>query len=471
MLFARYKNEYERYEFEKRKEHFSYLLHQDFKNKIKNFNRATKSWFKKRLENFKKNNFFASLNYEAFKIDFTRLLGRSYYIILFILALILDITVLIKIFLNFNYIFLTIPLTIFSVYSYISFARNMAMIALNKTYTESLIEQPRAQCSSGAPGAGKTSNEAYKTVVLAKQQWKILQEEYFYYCNVKRDNLSKSEQDHYDEVVQAYNFEMNSKNKIHCLWSVIEIKDANNPNIKSHSLTKAHLLQKVRLPYRAVLFVDEIGSLFPATKGKSEPEIEKLSIFARWIRHFLEAFLTFTEQDFLKTFIDVRRVTGSVKYFEQQKWVLKPRFLLWLYKCIFSLVTFPFVMMKYYKQDTKRYAKQQKKLKRRCKLFRRPLKWLRKLISCIGFRHYIYEEQARETGGKREENNNKNVRRDIHHIYLPSPLNCKYDDRAFKNAYEPIEQELVECEFSGGKLSKMEIERLFNGDTSVQNCD
>ena len=450
MLFTRFKNEYFRYEFCQRRKHFLYLQKQKINEKLK-----------KRIESFKKNNFFSSLNKDAFKIDFTRLLGRSYYIILFSLTIILDITILVKIFFNFSYILITIPLTILSVYITFCFVKNMALIALNKSYNESLIEQPRAQCSSGAPGAGKTSNEAYKVVVLAKQQWKLLQEEFFYFCDVKRDKLSKAQQDHYDEVVEAFNFEINSNNKIHCLWSVIELKDANNPKLCSHSLTKAHLLQKKRLPYRAVLFVDEIGSLFPAIKGKTEPEIENLSKFARWIRQFLEAFLTFTEQDFSKTFKDVRRVTGSVKYFEQQKWVLKPRFLLWLYKSLFSVITFPFVMMKYYKKDTKRYLKQQKKLKRRCKLFRRPLKWLRKLISCIGFRHYQYKEQAREVGGKEEDDVYQSK---VHHIYLPSPLNCKYDDRAFKNAYEPIEQELLECEFSGGKLSKLEIERLFNGD-------
>lgn len=435
MLFKLFKgNQYLRYEKQQRKKHFFDLRKEQRKYK----------WLK-------------AINYSAFKFDPIRLLGRTYYFRMAILVLILDLTVLIKIFFNLNYILLTIPLVFYSVKVYINFLRNIYCIARCKIYKATLYNQPRAQCSSGAPGSGKSSNESWKSVELAKMQWLKLQEEYWFCMSLDYSKLNSMQKDHYDEVVQAYTFEIKSKNKMHCLWSNIELKDCNNHDISSHRLTKAHLLQKKRLPYRAVLFVDEIGSTFPAKKGPTDEELEKLSRLARWIRHFFEGFWTFTEQDFSKTFVDVRRVTGINRYFISQQWDLKPRFLLGIYKSILFWAIFPLKMKKYFKPNSKIYNKLEKKSKKRSKRFSKLLKLFKRYLNAIGFRHYRYTALGNEAGIK-EDNAKRNKDKSM---FLPSCLNCIYDDRAFKNAYDALEFDLVESEFAGGKLSKQEITELF----------
>ena len=189
MLFKLFKrNEYLKYEKQQRKKHF-------FNLKKKN----------KKLKGFK------AINYNAFKFDLIRTLGRTYYFRMAILMLVLDITILTKIFFNFNYIWFTIPLTYFSIKAYMNLLKNIYCIIRCKIYKSSLYNQPRAQCSSGAPGCGKSSNEAWKTVELAKIQWAKLQEEYWFLMSADYSKLNAEQKDHYDEVVQAYNFEMKSK--------------------------------------------------------------------------------------------------------------------------------------------------------------------------------------------------------------------------------------------------------------------
>ena len=410
----------------------------------------------------RKSNLFKDLNWSIFKTDLIRLLGRSYYLRMAILIAILDITVLIKIFKNIKLIWLTIPLTYISLKVILQFLANLTCIALNKHYKQSIFQQPRAQCSSGPPGCGKSSNEAWKVRELANQQWKAMQQEYWFYMSLNRSKLSTEKKADYDEVVNAYNFEMQHPNAIHCLWSNISIRDGKNHNLKSHKLTKDHLLQRKKLPYRAVLFTDEIGSMFPASKGPSTDETEKLSRLARWIRQFIEAFWTFTEQEFSKTFVDVRRVTGSNRYFKGQEWVLKPTLLIWLYNSLMSLILFPMTMQKYFKPQTDKWLKYERKLRRRAKIFAKPMKTFKRYISSIGWRHYQYVELGNsEVNVKNQDYDDKKGDSKTRHIYLESCLNCYYDDRAFRNAYDAIDFDLMESEFTSDKLTKNDILELF----------
>lgn len=416
----------------------------------------------------KRNSFIKSFDWSRLKFDPIRLAGRTYYLRLMIATLIIDILVILNLVNNINKIAYTIfniillvIFIIFSIRVHVIYLLNRYYIAKNNEYKQRITEAPRCQCSSGPPGSGKSSNEAWKVVELAKYQWKKLQEEYFFYMHQDRSKLPRDKQEDYDEIVFAYNFEIHSKNKIHCLWSNIPIKDANNPKLVSHKLKKAHLLQKLRVPYRSVLFDDEIGSVFPAIKGQTTSDMKKVSMFGRWIRQFTESFWVFTEQEFTKTFIDLRRVTGSNRYFKGQTWELKPKFLIWLYNLIFNFVTYPLRMSQYYKPDSKYYDDYIKKAKRRSKLFSGFLRRFKRYIQSIGWRHYIYVELGNTEVDIKSQDFDKKGDGKARHIYLPSCLNCRYDDRAFRNAYDAIDFDLLESDFASDKLTKEDIKELF----------
>ena len=326
----------------------------------------------------------------------------------------------------------------------------------NKIYNNELENSPRVKCASGAPGAGKTSSKGYEAVELAKINWRKLKNEHFFCCCQNPKKLKGKALAHYNEVMEAYNFEIKSKNKIHCLWSLTELKHGKRT---SHKLTKEHLLQKERLPYLAVAFSDEIGSLFPARKGPTEGELLSLSMFARWIRHYIDGFWTFTEQDFSKAFIDIRRVTGSNQYFHKQKWMLRPKFLIRVYNFILNIVLYPLQMMFLYKAGSPQFERYEKSLKRYSKVFSKFLKGLKRLIYCVGWRQYTYEERIERT------ESSQNIPNGIlRKTYLPACLNHTYYDRAYMNAYLPINKQLYEKDFSGELLTREEIKKLFDNE-------
>lgn len=400
--------------------------------------------------------FWHSLDPKIFDSDIIHTLARSYYLRMAILMVILDITILVKIFFNFKFIFLTVPLTFLSIKAFYNFLANITCIAFNKHYLSVITEQPRAECSSGAPGSGKSSNEAYKVVELAKWQWKQLQQEYWFYLSKDRNKLSQEKQSDYDEIVFAYKFEIAHPDRIHCLWSNIPISIGNHYKLKSYKLTRQHLTQQKKLPYRAVLFTDEIGSMYPATKGPTINDLENLSTLARWIRQFLEAFWSFTEQEFSKTFVDVRRVTGSNKYFKSQVWTLKPNFLLLIYNLLLSIAIIPLSLKRIFKPEIKVQNFLDKWSILNSKLFSKPLRTFKRYIKSIGWRHYKYTEL-----GNSEVNDKVDVETKIKSIYLPSCLNCYYDDRAFRNAYLAIDFDIQDSYFVSDKLSKSDIKELF----------
>ena len=109
-----------------------------------------------------------------------------------------------------------------------------------------------------------------------------------------------------------------------------------------------------------------------------------------------------------------------------------------------------------------KYLKYEKSAKRNSKFFSKPMKLFKKYINSIGWRHYEYVELGNsEVNVKNQDYDNKKGDGKTRHIYLQSCLNCYYDDRAFKNAYEAIEYDLLESEFNGTKLTKEDIKELF----------
>ena len=329
----------------------------------------------------------------------------------------------------------------------------MYMSLKNKLYKLSAGDLPRASCASGAPGCGKTSSKFYLAVILAKLQWHRLKIEYWLQSHKDQSKLKGDALDKYNEVVFAYNYYLHS-DKIPCLWTSVPCKVGKR---LSHRLTKRHLLQQRKLPFMSVCFMDEIGSYFPAVKG-SNKVLEPLSDFCRYVRHYIDGYFIFTEQDFSKAFVDVRRVTGLVQYYNQQKWVLKPILVIRFYNFLISCYTYNLLMSTIIKQETKQYSSYDKASKKSSKKHYKFLTWLKRYISCIGWRCYFGTSFV----GAVEDNVNTQSKKFTY--YFESCLNCKYDDRAYKNKYKQKDGKMDIIAFTQLSLTKNEIDDLFNDD-------
>ena len=82
------------------------------------------------------------------------------------------------------------------------------------------------------------------------------------------------------------------------------------------------------------------------------------------------------------------------------------------------------------------------------------VKWLKKLISCVGYREYYYCK----AGSKEQAEDNVKISRGRY--YFKSCLDVNYNDRAFKNLYSCKEMSFVEPDNLGIEMSKDELNKM-----------
>lgn len=388
------------------------------------------------------------------KKDYIKFFARSLYIWLFAIQMLINIAfVLIDVFVFINgfKLWLIILTTIFMLPNLIIIPKFIQFIWAHAMCVHHINEvrerDIRTRASSGPPGAGKTSSEIYEAVIKAEAVNEEMEYEVWLIQSLKDEELPLDILVHKKEILQSYEFYMQN-DTVPCLWTNIPVK----VNGKfSNRLTKDHLLQKERVPYMSVLFNDEIGNDFEATK-KSSTKLKPLSQFARFIRHFFDGFWSFTEQEFSKAFIDVRRTTGSVRYYLSQKWVLKPTLLLKLENFLKNLYLKNIRRAKRYEYGSDNYNYYMNLSKLNSEIHSPFMRKLRRFIKNIGYRKYTYKELGNaETG--------VNITDDVGRItfYAPSCLNCEYDDRCYQALYKCKDKEIKPFHFNGMKLTEEEL--------------
>lgn len=399
--------------------------------------------------------FFKDFDWSKIKIDITKILGRCYYFNQALIWWLIDLIVFVAFGVSFKTLLVAIPLGVVTFLTTLNWVRTLIYATLCKgTYSKLEDLYDRSNALQGVPGCGKTSTINQSGYLFAKKQWKTLQHEYWQIMSKPFDLLPKKLQDKYQEVIRAYNFYKKYEDThIPCLHSFITIEVKGR---KSHSLTKGHLLQVSPLPYRSVWVCDEISSLFPnSVKGNVKDQNRKLAELCRWIRHFTDSYAFFADIRFGDAFLAIRSGCGCVLTLEKkQKWVLKPVFLISVLNFIYSLIDFDFYLLRMVKPNSSSFNKHKANLRKSSHRYSRFVKWLKKLISCVGYREYYYckagsKEQAED-----------NVKTSRGRYYFKSCLDVNYNDRAFKNLYSCKEMSFVEPDNLGIEMSKDELNKM-----------
>jgi len=294
----------------------------------------------------------------------------------------------------------------FGLWQFIIYIKYIVMIHTYKPDNKAVLSE-----KIGAPASGKSSKGGYDFILQCNNQWDILQKEFWHEKSRVQEykrNGNKAALIKWREIKQAYFYNITNA-VIPCGWSNIPIQYKGE---KTSILTIAYLQQKKRLPYRSVLFIDEIGSLVTVEMSKDKPL--DISDFFRLCRHFADLKIITTEQCPENVYIDFRRVVGNIEYMLEQKHINKPLVLNLAY----------YLLEKY---AMKKYPNGNEKLSRFLARFAN-------MISYIGARQYKYVNQQ-STDMQAVKQLEKKFNR-IKTVCLPPNLNYQYNDRTFKLLYK-----------------------------------
>ncbi len=268
---------------------------------------------------------------------------------------------------------------------------------------------------NGTPGAGKTSSTVFDAVCMAYKQWRELKFKHWLNMGLKRSILKSSDKNkikEYNDVEEAYSFWKESK-AIPCLMSNTPIKAKGRYVAR---LTMEYIRQEKKIPYMTVLFFDEVGNELGNEKSNKKGELITTSEFFRYCRHFGEFHILSCEQDAGNIFINMRRVVAENRYMLEQKAMLKPTVLKFIFNVLKSIFLF---------FNAEHHAK----------VFARFMYNFGKFINACGYRYYKY----RTTGNMEAKINQKGKKGSF---VLPAPLNCEYDERSWRNEYKAKDKPL-----------------------------
>lgn len=376
--------------------------------------------------------FFKDFKWQYLKIDITRLLGRTYYFWGVAFWATVDTIVFIALGIQLTTLIVAIPLGIATAVAVIKWLGTLMYGTLSNTSIAKLIEDlSRGIAFQGEQGCGKSSTINQLGHILSKKHWKELQREYWLIMNEPYETLPEEIKERYDEIINAYRYYIKHiDTHIPCLHSFYPLKDKYGR--KSHPLSKEHLLQKKRLPYRSVWVCDEVSSMLPNESIGSVKNEKYLREIIRWIRHFTDSYGLFADIRFGDAFLAVRSGCGTViTLTKKQKWLLKPKFLCFIKEFYYSLLDFDLWLYTMFNRGSCPFYTFERRLRLSSKRTGPFMKWLNTLINNTGYRKYTYKKQGcrdnglNDNGGKQSGGN----------YYFKSCLDVKYNDRVFKNLY------------------------------------
>lgn len=384
-------------------------------------------------------------------------LARWHYFFEFCMILCIDLLYVLNFGFTLDCLFFLVPISILTLIITICFIINVICILRVRTHYDALELNKYVILRMGEPGTGKSSSGIYDAVIIAEKLWQDLKFEYWTIKNkidkiyngthlehtvtgfdennkpiVEYKRIYTGNEDkikHIIEIVEAYEY-YSEHNTVPCLWSNISIM-VNGKFV--NKFTADHLLQKKKVLYKGIAFIDEIGSMLPPELSNNK--IQDIDLNFRFTRQFKDFRIISTEQDGNATLISARRVTAENKRMIDQKHILKP----FILNLIFNLLKNKFEQ----KEPTDKKVKFILNLK--------------KYINSIGFRRFKYMDFGNLQVGNKGGNGSRIK------SFIASPnLNCSYDDRTFKNLYKSKEQATNVEQYTNLILTEQEISDLFN---------
>ena len=370
---------------------------------------------------------------ETYKLPFVERVARFYPFFKFILMLIITLSIALPIliinkFQSRYFLFLT-PL----IFPFIISSWNFGLWFYanrkykNWYYKESTCSQ-NVQMNYGPPGACKTLETMFKVNAQAEYSWYKLQYEYWkILCKLKDKKFIPNEDER--EIIESYEFYVNNKG-IPCIASNIKLYSKVYKRY-SYDFEYEHLSQIKRAPFRLCAVMDEAGALLPTElfRDRDSNKLRTLQIedTFRFCRQFNEMRLNGSEQRVGNVFKSVRGVVGVSKIFYDKEFILKPRFLTWIFERLKNRFTNRMEI-----KDSVKYASFMSKLER--------------FINNIGFFKvsYIYMGNL-ENGNVTSLPGLEKVQK----LYLPCCFDFVYNTRAYRGGYDcinkPIEMSCKEA--------------------------
>ena len=363
--------------------------------------------------------------YASFKSSWCKTIAKYYWATLFLIPLML----LLKLILMYQHTWLwwikLIALVPWFVYALVYFIADCVYKARVDAHIKSIKSGKHIRMRFGLPGAGKTSSEIFDDIVLAEVLWDEICEEYKmlepYLDEVQF--FPKRMRERAEEVIETYEYYQTS-GTVPCLWTSVPVYVDDVP---SNRLTAKHLLQEDRLPFKTSGIIDESELVLPKELHRTNPEV--VLEMAKFPRHYGNFHFGLTDQAKEGAFVGWRRCTSENMYMTGQKWVCKPRFLIWLKKFLLT-----------HKE-------------KRGKTFVNFIRVLSKIINHIGYRKYSYILFGTEYMESKTEEKS---------FVLPSYLNCDYDDRAFRKGYRCLNEPLKISKWDSLEFTKEQIDEIFS---------
>ena len=142
---------------------------------------------------------------------------------------------------------------------------------------------------------------------------------------------------------------------------------------------------------------------------------------------------------------------------------MKPKFLSFVYELFFANYDYYLWKMSMSKPGSATFYKAQEDLYKTSGKRAKFILWLRRLTLSVGFRRYEYRTLINTEVNKRN-SAPEEVREGK--FYLPAQLNCRYNDRVYRNLYECRNLDLPEPEIQDYYPTNEDLKERFSIDDS-----
>lgn len=327
---------------------------------------------------------------------------------------------------NFWYYLFLSPVIFFFVMSIIKFIKFWWYVAkCNKKIEETVENEHHYDNYSGAPGTGKTLTAEFLYHEKAKYNWRELQFEYWLIAPKLKDKNYKPTLDE-QEIIDAYNY-YTTHDGVPCWSSNIPAYSKRFKRF-AYDVDGAYLKQEKRAPYRLCSVVDEIGTVATVEmfygRSSNENGATDMTDNFKFCRHFNLWSIVGCEQDYNNIYIDCKRVASENRVYTGKKWVLKPRFLCWLY----NKLKIHFIRKMSYSE---------------AKVFSKFMQKLNQFKNCCGFFRFTYKiKENTETKSSNGVSITVQSLEEKDVVYIPRANEIKYRTRAFREAYKAKDKPL-----------------------------